>query len=294
MPIDNMPAAEVDIDAALVQALLEQQHPDLASLPLELLTNGFDNVIYRLGGELIVRLPRRTLGAELIAHEQRWLPDLAPRLPLPIPVPVRIGAPGLAYPWSWSVCPWLPGTTAAVTPPDDMRATAAALGDFVAAMHAPAPADAPGNAYRGGPLATRADATQERLELLHDVVDAEALRARWRELLATPPWDGPPIWLHGDLHPGNLLVHSGRLSGVIDFGDMCGGDPATDLSAAWIFFDRDTRHVFRAAAGGDDDDTWQRAKGWALALGLAYVASSGGARRLGEIGRRALDEVLRD
>jgi aminoglycoside phosphotransferase (APT) family kinase protein len=161
-----MPAAEVDTPSGLVRRLLAEQHPDLAGLTLEPAAHGWDNVTYRLGDELAVRLPRRALGADLIGHEQRWLPALAPPLPLPVPVPVRLGRPGCGYPWAWSVVPWLPGRPAAVAPPADPLAAAVTLGEFLGALHTPAPADAPVNPYRGVPLETRDGTVRERLARL--------------------------------------------------------------------------------------------------------------------------------
>ena len=166
---------------------------------------------------------------------------MAARLPLPIPAPVRIGRPGSGYPWSWSVCPWLEGATAADEPPRHPFVTARQLGAFLAALHAPAPPDAPANPYRGVPLPDRAQATQDRIEQMSEAIDAPAVHRCWNELAATPGWTGPPLWLHGDLHPLNVLVHEGRLSGVIDFGDVTAGDPATDLSVAWMLFDPSAR-----------------------------------------------------
>src|SRR5438105_1873804 len=151
----NMPAAEVHIDVALVRQVLQDQHPDLAHHELEPMASGWDNVVFRLGNDLVVRLPRRLMAAELVEHEQQWLPLLAPDLPLPVPAPVRVGMPSALYPWRWSICRWLPGTIAAITPPDDLEKAAEVMGRFVAAVRQPAPADAPGNQYRGGPLADR-------------------------------------------------------------------------------------------------------------------------------------------
>lgn len=292
-----MPAAEIDISTDLVRSLLAAQHPDLAHLPVEVLANGWDNLICRLGSDLLVRLPRRELAAKLVRHEQRWLPELASRLPLPIPAPVRVGQPGLGYPWAWSVVPFLPGRPAALEAPVDMHETAVTMGSFLGALHAPAAADAPANPFRGGPLVDRSDAVSQRMAALGGVIDRAAVSDSWDAALSVPAWRGPPVWLHGDLHPGNILVSDGRVSGVIDFGDITAGDPAGDLSVAWMLLPAEHHGEFRAAytaaarfAIGADD--WGRAKGWALALSLAFLASSADNQMMEEIGRRTLDAVL--
>jgi aminoglycoside phosphotransferase (APT) family kinase protein len=294
MPADDMPAAEVDVSEVVVRALLAEQSPDLAHLELIELAYGWDNAIFRLGAERTVRLPRRALAAELVEHEQRWLPELAKSLPLPIPAPVRIGRPGAGYPWSWSVCPWLPGVIALREPPTDAFEAAKTLGAFLSALHHEAPIDAPPNPYRGVPLEKRDEVVRERARQLADLIDAPAVVARWTDLAATRPWDGPPLWLHGDLHPANVLVHNGRLSAVIDFGDITAGDPATDLAVAWMLFPVEARPTFRAAAGNVDDDTWTRARGWALSLALAYLANSANNPMFARLGERVLDAVLAD
>lgn len=291
------PAAEIEITVELVRALLEEQQPHLAELPLERFASGWDNDIFRLGDDLTVRLPRRLMAAVLVLHEQRWLPELAPHLPLPVPRPVAVGGPSeaLAYPYAWTVGPWFPGVPLHHAPPDDLTATAEALGAFLAAMHQPAPADAPANPYRGVPLAERAERFEIGLRDLADgIVDKAAARRLWDELVATPPHTGPALWLHGDVHPLNLLVHDGRLSAVIDFGDITAGDRASDLAGAWTFLDRADRAVLRAAAGAHtpvDDATWARARGWALALGTAMA---NGDDRVAEFGRRTLLAAVHD
>ena len=289
-----MPAAEVDIDATLVRALLRDQHPDLAELDLTLLASGWDNTIFRLGDTLTVRLPHRSLAAPLIEHEQRWLPELAARLPLPIPAPVRQGRPAHGYPWSWSVTPWFPGVPACDASLSDLALAARTLGQFIAALHRPAPADAPENPWRGTPLTERGSRVHEQLTQLEGTVDTDALRSLWVELVETPPWSGEPLWMHGDLHPANVLVHDGKVSAVIDFGDLTSGDPATDVSVAWMLLPPQLRGEFRAAAGDIDDNTWARARAWALSLGLVYVAVSAEHPRMVRIGRDVLDAVLAD
>jgi aminoglycoside phosphotransferase (APT) family kinase protein len=294
---ENTPAAEVDVDAALVRSLLADQlpdlRPDLADLDIVAVASGWDNAIFRLGADLTVRLPRRAAAAQLIENEQRWLRKLVPKLPLPIPAPVATGRPGLGFPWCWSVGPWLPGDTAADVPPDDLEAAATALAAFLRALHQPAPPDAPANPVRGVPLRDRAARLQAQVDQIATLIDAPRVRDRWAQLVEMPPWTGPPLWLHGDLRSANLLVHRGRLSAVIDFGDITGGDPATDLSIAWMLFPPAARAVFRAALDADDA-TWARAQGWALALGVAYVANSANDAYLAREGRAVIDAVLAD
>ena len=288
-----MPRREHDIDVDLVRALLAEQHPDLVGRPLRRVGHGWDNELYRLGDDLAVRLPRRAAAAELVHHEQRWLPLLAPRLPVAIPAPVRAGTPGQGYPWSWSVVPWFDGRPWFDAPPADLERAAADLGRFAAALHAVAPADAPHNPFRGIPLAERAERFDQHLAELGGRVDAGRCRSAFADLAATPAWAGPPVWVHGDLHPLNMLVAGGRLVAVIDFGDICAGDPATDLAVAWIALPAPARAAFRGAAGVDDD-TWRRARGWALALAVAYVAGSDDHAGVAAIGRHTLAEVLAD
>ena len=288
------PAAEFPVDSALVRRLLADQHPDLARLPVRAMAAGWDNAMFRLGDSFTVRLPRRQMGGALIRHEQRWLPVLAPRLPLPTPCPVRIGRPALGYPWHWSVCPWLPGVPAAQTPPRDPAAAARTLGAFGAALHIPAPADAPVNPHRGVPLADRAKRVATRLRELTGLIDAPAATALWRHLVAQPPWPGPPLWLHGDLHAFNVLVQDGGISAVLDFGDLTAGDPAPDLAIAWMLFAPPERALFRAAHGGIDDALWARGRGWGLVFALEYLANSADNQPLHDLGRRLLDAVLAD
>jgi aminoglycoside phosphotransferase (APT) family kinase protein len=252
--------------------------------------------MFRLGDDLLVRLPRRAVAEPLIVHERRWLGELAPGLPLRVPAHVRDGSPGPGYPWAWAIVPWIAGTTWFEAPPDDLATAARRLGTFLAAMHRPAPADAPANPFRGVPLATRAERFVVALAEAGDAVDGERCRRSFAELAAAAaPWAGAPRWLHGDPHPLNLIVHGGELTAVIDFGDLCSGDPASDLSAAWIVLPAAVRGAFReayAAAAPLDDDTWQRARAWALALGVSYVAGSADHPAVAAIGRRAIAAAL--
>lgn len=286
MATQDMPAAEVQVDADLVRSLVAEQHPDLADRAIGFLANGWDNAMYRLGDDLVVRLPRRQVAVRLIEHEWRWLPSLAVGLPLPIPAPLRRGEPSAGFPWPWTIIPWIDGEPIALGAQLDRAATARSIGGFLRAFHRPAPADAPANAARGIPLAGRDAVTQRWL----DAIDApREVRTTWAALRDTPTHRGPALWLHGDLHPLNILAVSGRPSGIIDFGDLTAGDPATDLSIAWLLFDdADQRATLFAAYGGVDPATAARARGWALALGAAYVANGADHPLLSELGRRAI------
>ncbi|MEY9873188.1 aminoglycoside phosphotransferase (APT) family kinase protein [Streptacidiphilus sp. MAP12-33] len=294
MNVNNMPAAEAEASPQLVRRLLADQHPDLAGLDIEVLANGWDNMVCRLGDDYLVRLPRRAVSAALVLNEQRWLPGLAGHLPLPVPAPVRIGLPGCGYPWAWSVVPFLPGEMAARTQPADLGLAALALGEFLAALHLPAPADAPVNPSRGIPLAGRATGVMSQLPHLDDPSERVAAARVWENATTAPEWDGPPVWLHGDLHPANILVDRGRIGSVIDFGDITAGDPATDLAVAWMLLPAPQRAEFRRVYGRADDATWARSQGWALALALVFLTHSADNPLMAGIGRRALDAVLEE
>jgi len=291
------PPAEVAIDAHLVQALLLEQHPDLSTLPLSRIGEGWDNAVFRLGADLAVRLPRRAASAPMIEHEQRWLAELAPRLPLPIPTPIRIGRPGSGFPWSWSVVRWFPGTNAATETLRNPQAVALALGHFLRALHQPAPPDAPRSAFRSIPLDARTSRLHEHLDQLGDVISRERVLALWDRLVITPRWAGPPMWIHGDLHPANLLLVDDQLASVIDFGDITCGDPATDLSVMWMLLPPEHRETLFVAAGHDrsnpsDEQMWRRARGWALSIGVAVVALGLEGNPLTELGRIAIAAAL--
>ncbi|GGM28653.1 aminoglycoside phosphotransferase family protein [Dactylosporangium sucinum] len=255
---------------------------------MRLVASGWDNDIYRLGPSLSVRLPRRAEAVPLMHNEQRWLPVLRPVLPVAIPDILRQGAPDALYPWPWSINTWLPGTPATGVPVPGRLSFAADLAAFMSALHVPAPADAPSNPVRGVALSTRSEAMDRRFATGRV---PPALRPLWNELVRIPAWTGPRLWLHGDPHPANMLVgEDGRLSGIVDFGDLTAGDPATDLAAAWLAFDAPARSVFRAALDVDDA-TWERARGWALNIGAAIAADVDPTPEMAAIAEHALREV---
>jgi aminoglycoside phosphotransferase (APT) family kinase protein len=285
------PPAELHIDAPLVRRLLRDQHPDLADLPLRRLGTGWDTVVYRLGRGLTVRVPRRALGAQLVARELRWLPDLAPQLPWPVPEPVHTGEPTAGFPWPWSVCRFVPGR------PVGARGLAGEapgeqLAEILRALHVPAPADAPGNPYRGVALHQRDAAVRTALAEVEPAERGQLDRI-WSAGLGVADHTGPPLWLHGDLHALNLLATRGRISGVVDFGDVCAGDPATDLAVAWIVLDGAGRERLRRSYPGPSS-RWERGRGWAAFFAVMLLAHSADAPEHAGIGRRTLAALLED
>jgi aminoglycoside phosphotransferase (APT) family kinase protein len=289
---------ELHTDADLLRRLLAAQFPSWADLPIErVASSGTDHALYRLGEDLVARLPRIDWAVGQAERERRWLPALAPHLPLTVPVPLAIGEPGEEYPWSWSVVPWLEGEDVSASPVLDRSRAAEDLGAFVRALRAIDATDAPtpiDDLDRGGPLADRDEATREAIEQLRGELDASAVSAAWAAALAAPAWAGPPVWIHGDLQGGNLLARDGRLVAVIDFGCLGAGDPACDLLGAWHLFDAADRARFRNAADVDEA-TWARGRGWALSVALIYLPYYRETNPLGvSTARRVVEEVLAD
>ncbi|MGN7704856.1 aminoglycoside phosphotransferase family protein [Cellulosimicrobium sp. 22601] len=294
-----MSAPETAITADLVREALEEQHPDLAVLPLREVAGGWGNQMWRLGDDLAVRVQRMDPTPEPQLKERRWLPVLAPHLPLPVPTPVRHGEPSARLPRHWTVMTWVSGE-----PLDHGTITrgahaADALAGFLRALHVAAPADAPTSTDRG---AHPRDATDGFEGFLRAVApdDAADVRAVWADAVAATAWEVPPVWVHGDLHPANVVVADGTLAGVVDFGDLFAGDPAWDLAAAWVLLPAGTAARFFDAYGRADDATVRRARGLAAlkALFLLLMGQNGdrglpgGKTRWGPAGRVALDRVL--
>jgi aminoglycoside phosphotransferase (APT) family kinase protein len=282
------------IDVALARRLVDRQFPQWSALPIaEVEADGWDNRTFRLGSELTVRLPSGAWYAKQVETEQRWLPVLAPQLPLPIPTPVAKGAPDAGFPYPWSIYRWLDGELASRARIDDPSAFATTLAGFLNALRRADPTDGPPpgehNFFRGVPLATRDAGTRVSLAALGVPETA------WEAALAAPEWDGPPVWIHGDLDARNLLVHDGRLSGVIDWGGLGVGDPACDVMVAWKVLSAERREEFRAALTVDDA-TWARARGWAVSTAvnaLTYYTEETNAALVHEA-RRWLAEALDD
>jgi aminoglycoside phosphotransferase (APT) family kinase protein len=275
-PPAKMHDDELDIGLPLVRRLLAEQFPDWAALPLEpVLHRGTDNALYRLGADMVVRLPRRERTSATLEHERRWLPKLAPLLPLDVPVPLAAGAPADGYPCAWSIYRWLDGENATVRPIADPARAAADLAGFITALQqidsADAPPPGPDNFSRGEPLAARDVSTRASIAALSDEIDTAAAGAAWDAALRAPVWAGAPVWIHGDLDARNLLVQDGRVSGVIDFGCLGVGDPAWDVMVAWKLFGADARVVFRAALDVDDA-TWARSRGLAVSQAVGALS----------------------
>lgn len=269
---------EVEITAELVRGLLRDQCPDLADRPIRLAARGWDNQMWRLGDDLAVRLPWATVTADMLLYEEyAWLPALAPYLPLPVPVPQRLGEPSARFPRPWLVTTWVPGTPADRAPITRAHAAAASLAAFLTALHRPAPDGAPtgSGSGRGGPLTNHADQFARGLAEVTErglIDDPEAVQAVWRDAVSAPEWSGPALWLHADLHPANVLTADGTICGVIDFGDLCVGDPAYDLAAGWILLPDDSiDHFYAAYQPSPDAATMRRARGWAMARALGGI-----------------------
>ncbi len=290
---------DIDIDIALVRRLLESQFGEWSGLPVTpVASSGTDHALFRLGPDMVVRLPRIDSATGQVLKEQRWLPVLGPQLPLAIPVPLATGMPSGGYPWRWSVYRWLEGETVAGGRITDPLQAASALGGFVRALRGidPAGGPAPGehNFFRGEPLSLRDKDTRDSIAVVGDLVEIDAATSAWDAALRAPAWDRPPTWIHGDLHAENLLLRQGRVSAVVDFGGLAVGDPACDIMAGWTVLDAGSRPAFRAAAQVDDA-TWARGRGWALSVALVmlpYYRSTNPVLTAHSL--RWIDEVLTD
>lgn len=289
-----MHADEIYTDADLVARLLARQFPHWEHLAIQAVASaGTDNALYRLGDDMVVRLPRIHWAVAGLDKEHRWLPRLAPLLPVAIPVPLARGAPAEGYPWHWSVYRWLDGENPTIDHHGDSRRLAVDLAGFIAALQRIDPMGAP-LAARGGPLATRDESTRAAIEASRGELDTGAVTAAWEAALQVPPWTGGPVWVHADLAPGNVLLVRQRLGAVIDFSLTGLGDPACDLPIAWNLLPQGVRDLFRGTLQVDDA-TWARGRGWALSIALIqlpYYRDTNPA--LASSARHVIREVLTD
>jgi aminoglycoside phosphotransferase (APT) family kinase protein len=294
----DVPFTREDINISLVRRLVAAQFPQWADLhikPVEF--GGWDNRTFHLGDEMSVRLPSAQGYAAQVEKEHLWLPRLAPLLPLPIPSPLAMGAPGEGYPWRWSVYRWIDGEVATIEHITDLHEFATTLAHFLTALQGIDPSGGPlpgaHNFYRGGPLTVYDAETRQALAALGGEIDADAAMAVWEAALDAK-WQVPPVWVHGDVAVGNLLVKEGKLSAVIDFGCCSVGDPACDLVITWTFFSGQSREAFRAGLSVDGA-AWARGRGWALWKALITLAAAIHTDEAkAKDARRVIDEVLTD
>jgi aminoglycoside phosphotransferase (APT) family kinase protein len=287
------------IDARLARRLVDRQFPQWADLPItRVAVDGWDNRTFRLGDDLTVRLPSGDWYALQVEKEQRWLPVLAPQLPLPIPAPVARGEPGEGYPYAWSIYRWLDGEVAREARIEDLTGFATRLAAFLVALQridaGGGPAPGRHNFFRGGPLATYADETARSIDALGAEIRGAAASRVWEDAMAAA-WEGDPVWFHGDVATGNLLLRGGRLAAVIDFGTSGVGDPACDVVIAWTLLSGPSRDAFRATLGADPA-TWSRGRGWALWKALISLVGNldEDDAAAAAYNRRTIDRVLAD
>ncbi|RNC84438.1 MAG: aminoglycoside phosphotransferase family protein [Balneola sp.] len=263
------PNSDLNIDEELVQSLIDSQFPEFSELSLKLVGSGWDNQNYKLGDQYLVRIPRRALGAELITYEIEWTQKLKGQLPLPIPAPIRVGKPDSSYPWHWSILPWFEGTAARNTflaEPELFR-----LVHFLKKLHDISPEGAPLNPFRDAPLTSKADVIDERIQKNKLVLSPHVLKL-WEEALAQEINTNPTL-IHGDLHPGNIIVKEGIIQAVIDWGDITKGDPATDLAILWMLPMTKTLREDLVEEYGATPSTITRAKGWAVFFAVVFRTS---------------------
>lgn len=262
-------------DTLLVRRLIATQFPKWKDLPVRPVTPaGWDNKTFHLGEHMLIRMPSAAEYAAQVEKEHHWLPKLAPFLPLSIPEPLALGKPAEDYPWKWSIYRWLEGKSAASAPIKDLCAFATSLAEFLIALQridsTEGPLPGPHSFHRGGALTTYDAETRQAISLLKDKIEVNAITELWERALATP-WQDPPVWVHGDMSPGNLLLQEGSLSAVIDFGQLAVGDPSCDLAIAWTLLRGESRKVFRAMLPLDAG-TWARGRAWTLWKALITAA----------------------
>ena len=284
---------QVDVDVDIVRGLLAEQRSDLADLPIRpVVSTGTVNALFRIGADFVVRLPLQDHWEEGIEREWRWIPWLSRRITAArLPEPIFKGIANDAFPFSWSIYRWIEGAPYDDELVDDETDVARQLSRYVLELRA---LEIPAAAPEGGrePLAVLDENTREAIEEAGTVIDAPRAMSVWDQALRTPPWDGMPVWIHGDLLRPNLIVRDGQLEAVIDYGYIGVGDPATDLIPAWAVFGPAGRTAYREALG-PDETTWARGRGIALhqaAMIIPYYAETNPA--FVELARRTIEQII--
>ncbi|WP_075203073.1 aminoglycoside phosphotransferase family protein [Enterobacter bugandensis] len=267
----------MDINQLLVYKLISSQFPQWANLTIRpVKTSGWDNRTFHLGDDMLVRLPSAAHYAGQVEKEQEWLPKLAPFLPNKIPVPLGIGTPGENYPWKWSIYRWIKGKTVASSPGIDLCVLAKDLANFLTSLQAVdskgGPVAGPQNFYRGGSVNVYDSETRQAIRILSDEINSDLVTEIW-EAGSSQTWSKESVWVHGDISAGNLIINNNRLDAVIDFGQLCIGDPSCDLVMAWTLFDAESRQVFHDTLL-PDPSTWARARSWALWKALIVILNA--------------------
>ncbi|WP_433774236.1 aminoglycoside phosphotransferase family protein [Bacillus wiedmannii] len=286
------------INASLVEKLIQEQFPEWAHLEVKPVKfSGHDNRTFHLGDQMSVRLPSDAAYAPQVEKENKWLPILSKELSLPISAPIAKGNPSEEYPWSWSINKWVEGETVTKENVHDLNEFAAELGSFLVALQSIDASNGPiagaHNFYRGGLISVYDQEAREAIENNKDVFDEALLKHFWKLALRST-WERKPVWVHGDIAPGNLLVKDGKLSAVIDFGILGVGDPACDAAMAWTFFDKNSRNIFKEILRMDEE-TWNRARGWALWKALiTYDANKGSNKGGAEESHRVIQVIVDD
>lgn len=289
---------EQEVNAALVQSLLKEQCPQWADLELSpILSSGTDNALFRLGDKYVVRIPRIEWSPGSVSNginqEYLWVPQLAPHLKIPISEPVFKGMPTEAYPWPWSITKWNDGHNPDFEKENEYDKLAVDLAYFLNELHGIKLPEAGPFSRRGLPLKELDSETKEALKALEEDMNTKPLALLWEKLSHTPHWDKSPVWMHGDLLPGNVLIQNNRLSAVIDFADVGLGDPACDLIVAWSLLNPNSRVIFRKHLVNIDEHTWQRGKGWALSIALIILPYYKNTNPvLTSVARRIIDQLF--
>ncbi|OPA78738.1 acetyltransferase [Paenibacillus selenitireducens] len=287
-----------NINVDLVVKLINEQFPEWSDLDIRpVKVSGNDNRTFHLGEHMSVRLPSAASYVPQVEKEQIWLPILSEKLSLPIPTPLAKGNPSEEYPYPWSINKWLEGETLTHKIINDLNQFARDLGTFLVQLQSidvsGGPLAGKHNFYRGGALAVYDEESRNAIENNRDTFNEHVLKEIW-ELALGSKWDSDPVWVHGDIAPGNLLVKDGKLCAVIDFGILGVGDPSCDAAMAWTFFDDNSRKIFKTVLNMDEE-TWNRARGWALWKALiTYDGNKNTSKAMAEESYKIINIIVDD